>query len=392
MADSYILPRKIYMANLKVLMMGGRRCGKTSALASLFDQMIHGKTNEFLTVCDKTILETKDGEKQDSLMSKRLELEQFISKGKNNTFLADANPTRNFWKYVLQLQIPGTDKRMDIEFIDGNGEFFEAGGKHHNETVAFVKECDVFVVIVDTPYLMAGSKVEAESANVIDSIHTFLMQIDSQNGRKSKQVIFVPIKCEKWVKEGKIDDVVKAVEKKYDATIKDLKASNKTEISIVPIETAGDIVFAELKEPYILFNTSNNKQTRCARISDRMVMLPDGKHKKIEDNEMLNDDPEGVFKFGEEVSDIVRPNAWYHLRHEPKATYSPNNCEQLPLHIVRFMFNKKKKEAWDGVIGKLVSFFGGISSEDMQKALDNLSQANLIKDSGEGIKILKKCF
>lgn len=281
---------------------------------------------------------------------------------------------------------------MNIEFIDGNGEFFEAGGRHHNETVAFVRECDVFVVIVDTPYLMAGSDVEAESANIIDSIHTFLMQIDNQNGRKSKQVIFVPIKCEKWVKENKIDEVVKAVEEKYDATIKDLKASNKTEISIIPIETAGDIIFAELKEPYILFNTSNNKQTRCAKVSDRMVMLPDGKHKKIADDEVLNDDPEGVFKFGEEVSDIVRPNAWFHLRNEPKAAYTPNNCEQLPLHIIRFMFNKKKHEAWGGVIGTLISFFGGISSEDMQDALDNLSQANLIKDSGEGIKILKKCF
>lgn len=392
MADSYILPRTIYMANLKVLMMGGRRCGKTSALASLFDQMQHGKTNEYLTVSDQTKPEEKDGEKKELLLKKRLELENFISKGKNNTFLADKGPTNHYWKYVLQLQIPGTDKRMDIEFIDGNGEFFEAGGKHHNETVAFVKECDVFVVIVDTPYLMVGSKVEAESANIIDSIHTFLMQIDSQNGRKSKQVVFVPIKCEKWVKEGKIDDVVKAVEEKYEATIKDLKASNKTEISIIPIETAGDILFAELKEPYILFNTTTNQQTRCAKVSERMVMLPDGKHKKIGDDEILNDDPEGVFKFGEEVSDIVRPNAWYHLRHEPNATYSPNNCEQLPLHIVRFMFNKKKKEAWGGVIGKLISFFGGISSEDMQKALDNLSQANLIKDSGEGIKILKKCF
>ena len=239
---------------------------------------------------------------------------------------------------------------------------------------------------------MAGSKVEAEAANVIDSIHTFLMQIDSQNGRKAKQVLFVPIKCEKWIKERKIDDVVKAIEEKYDATIRDLMASNKTEISIVPIETAGDIIFAELKDPYILFNTSNNKQTRCARISDRMVMLPDGKHKKIADDEVLNDDPEGVFKFGEEVSDIVRPNAWFSLRHEPKAEYTPHNCEQLPLHIVRFMFNKRKSEAWGGIIGDLISFFGGISAKDMQKALDNLSQANLIKDSGEGIKILKKCF
>ena len=54
--------------------------------------------------------------------------------------------------------------------------------------------------------------------------------------------------------------------------------------------------------------------------------------------------------------------------------------------------NKKKAEAWGGVIGDLISFFGGISSKDMQKALDNLSQANLIKDSGEGIKVIKKFF
>lgn len=372
--------------------MGGRRCGKTSALASLFDQMIHGKTNEFLTVCDKTVLEEKNGEKQDSLTGKRLELEHFISKGKNNTFLADKNPTVNYWKYVLQLQIPGTDKRMEIEFLDSAGEFFDAGGQHHNETVSFVRECDVFIVIVDTPYLMAGSKVEAEAANVIDSIHTFLMQIDSQNGRKAKQVLFVPIKCEKWVKEGKIDEVVKAIEDKYDATIRDLKASNKTEISIIPIETAGDIIFAELMDPYVLFNTKTNKQTRCAKVSERMVMLPEGKHKKIGDDEILNDDPQGVFMFGGQSSDIVRPNAWFLLRHEPKAEYAPNNCEQLPLHIIRFMFNKKKAEAWGGVIGDLISFFGGISSKDMQKALDNLSQANLIKDSGEGIKVIKKFF
>lgn len=381
------------MANLKVLMMGGRRCGKTSALASIFHQMQKGSTNDFLTVSDQTTPERKDAEQKESLVKKRAELKNFIANSKNSTFLADQGPTSHYWTYVLQIQIPGhPDRNMNIEFVDGNGEFFEAGGQHHNETLSFVKECDVFVVVVDTPYLMAGDEVVAESANIIDSIHTFLMQIDSQNGRKAKQVLFVPIKCEKWVKEGRIDDVVKTVEEKYDATIKDLKASNKTEISIIPIETAGDIIFAELKDPYILFNTQNNSQVRCAKISDRLVLLPDGKNRKIMDVEILNDDPEGVFKFGEEVSDIVRPNAWFHLRHEPKATYSPNNCEQLPLHIIRFMFNKKKAEAWGGFIGSLISFFGGISAQDMQDALDKLSTANLIKDNGEGIKVIKKCF
>ncbi len=380
------------MANLKVLMMGGRRCGKTAALASLFDQMIHGKTNEYLTVCDNTVLQEKEGERQESLNNKRLELEHFILSGKNNTFLVDKGPTPNFWDYNLQLQIPGTNKRMEIQFRDSAGEFFDAGGLHHEETTKFVKECDVFVVVVDTPYLMAGNKIEAEAANIIDSIHTFLMQIDNQNGRKAKQVIFVPIKCEKWVKEGKIDEVVAAVEEKYSASIKDLKASNKTEISIIPIETAGDIIFAELRAPYLLFNTLTNKKSYCSKISDRLVVLADGKNHKLTADEILNEDPNGVFVVGKERTDIVRPAAWYNLRNAPKAMYTPHNCEQLPLHIIRFMFNKRKSEAWSGIIGDLISFFGGISAKDMQAALDNLSAANLIKDSGEGIKILKKCF
>lgn len=187
----------------------------------------------------------------------------------------------NYWKYVLQLQIPGTEKRMEIEFLDSAGEFFDAGGKHHNETVSFIKDCDVFVVIVDTPYLMAGSKVEAEAANVIDSIHTFLMQIDSQNGRKAKQVLFVPIKCEKWVKEGRIDDVVKTIEEKYDATIRDLRASNKTEISIIQLKRLEILFLPSLKThifSIILKTTAKSDVPRlaidlCCSLMGRTVRL-----------------------------------------------------------------------------------------------------------------------
>lgn len=346
-----------------------------------------------LTVCDKTILATKDGERQDSLSNKRLELEHFISKGANNTFLVDAGPTRNYWDYTLQLQIPGTEKRMEIQFRDANGEFFDAGGAHHNEIVEYIRDCDVFVVVIDTPYLMGGEKVVAEAANVIDSIHTFLMQIDNDNGRKAKQVIFVPIKCEKWAKEGALDQVVSTVEKYYEATIKDLKASNKTEISIIPILSAGDILFSDLRDPYILFDSATNKTTKCSKISDRLVTLNNGKNHKVTPTEVLNEDPEGVFVIGGAPTGITRPSAWYHLPTDHKAKYSPYNCEQLPLHIIRFMFNKKKAEAPGGFIGSLLSFlFGTITIGDMQKALDKLSSENLLKDSGDGIKVLKKCF
>lgn len=380
------------MSSLKVLMMGGRRCGKTSALASLFYQMIHGETKKYLTVADTTTSETKDSEIKETLSNKRLELEYFILKGKNNTFLVDKGPTANYWTYTMTVKIPGTNRKMEITFYDANGEFFDQGASHDEATTSFVQECDIFVVVVDTPYLMAGNKVEAEAANQIDSIHSFLTHIDNQNGRKAKQVIFVPIKCEKWFKEGNIEDVIEAIENYYSATIEDLMASNKTELSIIPILTAGDIIFSDLREPYLLCNTLNGKKKRCAKISDRIVTLENGENHKVTSDELVNEDLDGVFTVGGKPTCIKRPSAWFHLTTDHKATYSPYNCEQLPLHIIRFMFNKKKTESWGGIPGRLISFFGGISAQDMQEALDKLSKNNLIKDSGEGIKIIKKCF
>jgi hypothetical protein len=218
------------------------------------------------------------------------------------------------------------------------------------------------------------------------------MQIDNQGGKKSKQVIFVPMKCELWVKDGRIDDVVAAIERKYSATIQGLKVANKTEISIIPIQTAGDILFSDLRNPYVLFNTVTEKNQKCSKISDRLVILRDGTTHEVEENEIVQEDLEKFFTIGGNVTNIVRRSAWYHLPTDHKAKYSPYNCEQLPLHIIRFMFNKKKSEAWGGVIGELISFFGGISARDMQDALDKLSKMNLIKDSSEGIKRISKCF
>ncbi len=70
---------------LKVIMIGGRRCGKTSALASLFEQMKNGPVKEYFTVSDRTILVTKGFEKQDSLNDKTLELHNKLETNKNNS-------------------------------------------------------------------------------------------------------------------------------------------------------------------------------------------------------------------------------------------------------------------------------------------------------------------
>ena len=144
---------------LKVLMLGGRRCGKTSALSTMFGSIINGVINQYLTLADETILETKindDGkeEVQDALGSKSSELKHLLEKGDSATFIVDQNPTGCWWFYTLKLQEPGTNREMYIEFSDVPGEFCRKGNKHEQEVKDYIKTCDVFVVAIDTPYMM----------------------------------------------------------------------------------------------------------------------------------------------------------------------------------------------------------------------------------------------
>ena len=194
------------------------------------------------------------------------------------------------------------------------------------------------------------------------------------------------------LQEGKADEVVAKVEATYSSTIKHLVATEKTEISIIPIQTAGDILFSDLRDPYILYNTVTNKTVKCSKLTGNLVVLNSGKNHKITEIECLQEDPEGVFP-GEGMNDIVRPTEWFHHPQDREAKYAPYNCEQLPLHIIRFMFNKLKAEAPGGLLGRLLAIiFGTITKEDLQKALDKLSKNDLIKDNTEGIKTIKKIY
>ncbi len=385
------------MGNLKVLMMGGRRCGKTSALASLFDQMKNTPAIfKLLTVADKTILETKidpitlKEEKQEPLNIKKLELQSFLRKYNPSDFLVDKGPTRNWWFYNMQISLAGTNKTMNMEFRDAAGEFFDHGGAHTDEATKYINDCDVFVVIVDTPYLMSDDDSVVCAANVTDSIHSFLTSIDEKSDEKlaPKFVLFVPIKCEKWIQEGKINEVNEKILKVYAPTISHLKNRDNTELSIIPIQTAGGIVFSEMRQSWVIINQEGEVK-KCSKVTENTVVLGNGEmyYKKPED--VLNPDPEGNFKFDKENIDIERPSSWFH--HNSKSPkYTPHNCEQIALHILRFMLNKaRKNQSNNSIIQFFRSIFGAITLNDLNNTIVELTNRGLIKDTGDGIKRIK---
>lgn len=391
---------------LKILMMGGRRCGKTSALASMFEQMINGPVKNYFTVADQTVLETKNGETQDSLNGKYLELKQMLGKLHTKTFLVDKGPTNNFWNYNLKLQIPGTDRFMFMEFRDAAGEFFEAGGVHSTETNEYIAECDVFVIVIDTPYLMGCTEEESKElcteainlgTNRINDIHGFLTNINDNEGNDSKMVVFVPLKCEKWAKEGRIDEVTERVKTVYGKTIQALSAYKKMTIEIIPIQTAGNILFSEFKEAYTVKGKISEKK-RCCFISESTLRLEDGTPRKIKDTDVVNEDPEAVIA----GTNLMRPYSWYHINPDDPS-YAPYNCEQLPLHILHFMFGKYKeiqtKKAKGGFLAfltglweRICAVFGKIQINELDLILSKMRTDGILKNSGDGIEFIQKCY
>lgn len=395
---------------LRVIMMGGRRCGKTSALASLFEEMKNGPVKDYFTVSDRTVLETKGFEVQDSLNDKTLELQNMLETNKNNSniFLVDKNPTSNFWLYKLHLQIPGTHREMDIEFRDSAGEFFEASGMHARETEEYIKGSDVFVIVVDTPYLMGSSDESTKDlcpdsinlgTNRVQDIQNFLTHIDDKDGQDAKMVVFVPLKCEKWAKEPNgLNKVTARIKEVYGTHIKNLSAYEKMNICVIPMLTSGNILFSEFRKAY-LYNSFEGT-IRCCKIDDETIRKEDGENDLPMPGETVVEDAESVIS----GTNLARPYAWYQINPND-SSFSPKNCDQLPLHIIRFMLMKlmdaEAKVKHGGLLGWIYDFlrdmidrirgiFGTMNTDELKQIIGKMQRSGIIKDTGDGIEILKR--
>lgn len=405
---------------LKVLMMGGRRTGKSSMLAALLDQLINGQLSSSLTIANKDTLDAS------RLNSKIDVLKKQISDYSGRLIMVDDEITSKFDDYTITLKIPNTSETMDILFTDLNGEFFESGMEGAAETQKKIKEYDVFLIAIDTPYLMEAvnpkNKLCTEAINLaynfVEDIHDFLTYIDDKDGNDAKQVIFVPLKCEYWAKHNRLEEVYQRVLKVYDTPITALKKYNNIEIDIIPIQTAGALMFEEHRESAILVSPSFKKPLKCAYDEDKdTVRFYDGYERPVAHNEIIDDDPEGVVS---EKYPIPRPYTWFKVQGD----YNPRNSEQLVLYILMFLVRKllvlqqieqeqKKRKAekrrwwnylgiavlawfsWPAALGVVVynlykSQIGTMKIKSLNDMLTTVTTKHILKKDTEGIHMIKK--
>ena len=416
---------------LKVLMMGGRRAGKTSVLAGLVNTMINGDIKNLLAINDVTVLMPD----QESLDNKIERLKESVKSLSGKTFLVDDSKTSFFSTHSLQFEIPGTSNNMTIEFKDANGEFYESRASYDThggapiskeQIINAVKEADVYVIAIDTPYLMEavnpGNELCDESINMaynhVDDIHSYLTYIDDKDGADAKLVLFVPIKCEKWVHRGEADKVTQRIKDVYKTVFKALDDYKNLQVDIIPVETVGAIEFKEHQTAMICSNNDFVARKCCVLNGETEVRFGDGTCRQIMQDDIIDEDPEGKIS---EFHSIIRPYSWFHVTGNE---YAPHNCEQLAYYILQFVLKKylflknleaekkekerKKKSWWKytkiaiiaffsipfaiiyWAAGKLIEKMGTISYEELKTLVTSIESRGLIKHNTEGICNVKK--
>lgn len=407
---------------LKVLMMGGQRTGKTSMLAGLIETMTHGTVKDIVEVKDVT--ESKPASLKLIKSIESLKWNLLTSYGK--TYLIDDSKSGEFEDFMLQFSVPGTESKMNILFSDVSGEYYDMGRQHDAEVREKVREYDVFLIAIDTPNLMEAvnssnkfcNEAINNSYNHVNDIHTFLTELDDKEGSDAKLVIFVPLKCEKWAKEGNIGNVVQRVKTVYAPTLQALSKYNNVEVDILPVQTVGNIIFQE--QAKAMSCVLNGKiQRRCAIINKKtQVRFEDGTIENIDlTKHKFQEDNNAVIR---EHSALMVPNSWFTTIGKK---YEPKHCDQLAYYILQFYLAKvlfakdverlkEKKNKWKwgkriaiatscvfGLAGVAVTYFtskylekkfGTITLEQMLSLTKKLQDGGYIKQNFDGIETVKE--
>lgn len=381
----------------KIIMLGGRRAGKSSILAVMLNAL-REMPGDLCTITDLTDYDVKVVDKngiehdKPTLRTKCLEIKSYLQKrtliGTNTKFIVDMNRSETAIRYSLQASIGGTAKTT-FEFIDVPGEWMRQNVPEHAELKKIIEESDVYIIAIDTPFLM-------EADEDVNSVYNRTIEISDamghmrtvSNGAKDKKmVIFVPVKCEKWMYAGKIDTVVEKMKLAYRSLINQWVENPDVEMWCMPAITSGGIQFYKLLPGCKVFRTAEQKiGEKCSKDPiTGTIYLPDGQTLSPKRIDRLETD------MSQEVDHTFIPLSWYETNGK---VFSPQFSEQPVYHLIRFLVKKEvglanlklnNLNAWQ----RFKQFFGwtppfGKNLPAFTNLINTLSARGLIKENGDG--------
>lgn len=320
------------MKQVNILMMGGKRCGKTTVLASMYSEInkaLSGTTLR-LEVDAQTQL---DLERAKSFIVQKMD----DFKVPLTRVEVDDNPTSGLKTYTFRLV--SDNSRIPFQIHDIPGEWLTDG--HQNQVKALVKDCQVIIIAIDTPYLFSkmtgkGYGIYHEEYNKPMEIANFFKNSLSVENIEDRMILFVPIKCERYYhltntpklnvyQRNYMQEIIDAIGCGYRDLLMYLRSTpalvNNCTLAITPILSAGGIDFVR-------------------------------------------------FRRDEETGKMISLYQEPEFLHEYEQGYSPKFCEQPMIYALIYILMREASQPKRGFGG--MKLLGGMKPDQMMSAVNTL--------------------
>lgn len=350
---------------IKVMMFGGRRCGKTSVIAAMKNcfQKVFGETTDL----DIAI---SDPETMNIIDQKSNEIAQYFNQ-KSRSIILDAGKSDDMIEYKMDVSIKDKKGKIQMSIWDYPGEWFikksgqdDEWKKHQNKLGNVMKSCNVIMIAIDTVYLMEKAMTHKgdsvgqynEGRNYCSKIANMIKSFFKVNsGESPKVIMFVPLKCEKYYNRGEMSLVNQRIHTAYWEIFDYVKGvnQNKYEVIISPILTFGKDTVEFSRFEY------------------------------DEDGEIIID------------SETHIPSVSKYIFKNMEAVYSPQFCEQPLLYTLAYLLGEMQKvkeaEKKDASLFKRISLYfmekyGSFASADDFLKRKDVIKGHLMKN-GDGYEI-----
>jgi len=242
-------------------MIGGRRSGKTSALAAMASQFpkIAGSANLILEMDEaETFTASKLQQRLDGLRT-------LAADDPNERYGVDGDGVEHrFLFFLTDGNAKEGEGRFHLQFQDYPGAWFDSptpdsdqDPEEYERVEEFVRESHAVVVAIDTPYLVEHNGVYNEARNRVTRVVRLLKPVYGDRAGKHL-IILVPLRCERYMQTaGDRLDLLQRVQSSYQPLIEMCRNLPKATVRVVatPVKTAGCIMFSHFEHdtrmPYL---------------------------------------------------------------------------------------------------------------------------------------------
>lgn len=186
----------VSVPDIQIMMLGARRVGKTSVLASM--------TREFNIISKDTNLVLTKPHDAKQVNDALYNMENYFKREHKplSQLTLDDNATKGFVSYDLKLDVSGRNRSIRprcVRFLDCAGEWINDPTRKEEDMKAEIEKSSVIIIAIDSVLLMEKKGIYNRQncpEEVTDFIKNNMRPGELANGQK--MVLFVPLKCEKY--------------------------------------------------------------------------------------------------------------------------------------------------------------------------------------------------